>query len=161
MTDWTREEQLAQVLIDKHLTIATAESCTGGLIAKRLTDRSGSSEYFMGGAVVYSNDAKNRLLGVDAHMMKIEGSVSRLVAEAMAVGARTHFNTDLALSVTGIAGPTGGTETKPVGLTFIGVSAADGVWVKKFVFEGDRSENRAAAAEAALQMMLDYLDGTL
>jgi PncC family amidohydrolase len=155
------DERLAQRLIAAGQTVATAESCTGGLIAKRLTDRSGSSAYFLGGAVAYSNVAKQRVFGVPEQFLIVHGAVSEPVARAMADGARHLFGTDFALSVTGIAGPTGGTETKPVGLTFVGLSAANGVWVRRFVFEGTRAQNRDSAANAALILLLDHLDGAL
>jgi PncC family amidohydrolase len=154
-------DQAVERLTAAGQTVATAESCTGGLIAKRLTDRAGSSAYFMGSAVTYSNAAKQVVLGVDEQLLIVHGAVSDLVARAMAFGARRLFGTDIAISVTGIAGPTGGTETKPVGLTFVGLNAADGEWVRRFVFDGDRAQNREAAANAALQLLLDYLEGAL
>ncbi len=157
----TLENQVAERLIAAGKTVAIAESCTGGLIAKRLTDRAGSSAYFMGGAVTYSNAAKQNILGVDEGLMVVHGAVSEPVAQAMAHGARQVFGVDVALSVTGIAGPAGGTETKPVGLTFIGLSTADGLWVYRYVFDGDRAQNRDSAADAALRLLLDYLDGAL
>lgn len=154
-------DQAVERLIAAGKTVATAESCTGGLIAKRLTDRAGSSAYFIGGAITYANEAKQDVLGVAESLLIKHGAVSEPVARVMAQGARKLFGTDFALSVTGIAGPTGGTESKPVGLTFIGLCAADGVWVRRFVFEGDRAQNRASTADAALQLLVEYLDGAL
>ena len=141
------------------LTAATAESSTGGLIAKRLTDISGSSDYVIGAVVAYADAAKQQVLGVAEQTLIDHGAVSEPVARAMAEGARRLFGTDVALSVTGIAGPTGATDTKPVGLHYVGLSAADGVWVRRFVWDGSRAENRQSAADAALRLLLDYLDG--
>ncbi|MBN1966919.1 MAG: CinA family protein [Anaerolineae bacterium] len=153
--------QVAERLRAERLTIATAESSTGGLIAKRLTDLSGSSAYVIGGVVAYADAVKQRVLGVREQTLIDCGAVSEPVAQQMADGARTLFQTDLALSVTGIAGPTGATATKPVGLTFVGLSTPRGTWVRRFVWTGDREHNRRASADAAFRLLLDYLDGTL
>jgi PncC family amidohydrolase len=142
-------------------TLATAESSTGGLIAKRLTDISGSSAYVIGGVVAYADEVKKNVLGVLTQTLIDHGAVSEPVAQQMADGARRLFGTDLALSVTGIAGPTGATVAKPVGLHFIGLSASRGTWVRRFVWEGSREHNRGEAADAALRLLLDYLDGQL
>lgn len=155
------EARVGQRLRSAGLTIATAESSTGGLIAKRLTDIPGSSAYLIGGVVVYANRAKRRLLSLDEQLLAEQGAVSETVAREMAIGARTLFGVDLAISVTGIAGPEGATATKPVGLTFVALSTPRGVWVRRFVFEGDRLQNREQSADAAFQMVLDYLDGAL
>lgn len=152
---------VAERLRAARLTIATAESCTGGLIAARLTDIAGSSDYVVGGIVAYTNEVKTALLGVPAGIICEHGAVSEPVAHHMAVGARQALQCDLALSVTGIAGPGGGTAEKPVGLTFIGLSAESGTWVRRFVWNGNRARNRHASVEAALQFVLDYLDDTL
>lgn len=143
------------------LTLATAESSTGGLIATRLTDISGSSAYVIGGIIAYADAVKEQWLGVQADTLRAFGAVSEPVARQMAEGARIRFGTDLALSVTGIAGPTGATPTKPVGLHYVGLSAANGTWVRRFVFSGDRQSNRMAAADEAFRLLLDYLDGAL
>lgn len=161
MNDDRLEAQVGQRLRSAGLTIATAESSTGGLIAKRLTDIPGSSAYLIGGVVAYANRAKRRLLSLDEQMLAEHGAVSETVAREMAIGARTLFGVDLAISVTGIAGPDGATATKPVGLTFVALSTPRGVWVRRFVFEGDRLQNREQSADAAFQMVLDYLDGAL
>jgi len=161
MDDDRLEAQVGQRLRSAGLTIATAESSTGGLIAKRLTDIPGSSAYLIGGVVAYANRAKRRLLSLDEQMLAEHGAVSETVAREMAIGARTLFGVDLAISVTGIAGPDGATATKPVGLTFVALSTPRGVWVRRFVFEGDRLQNREQSADAAFQMVLDYLDGAL
>ena len=143
------------------LTVAAAESCTGGLILKRLTDIAGSSAYVLGGVVSYANRVKQHVLGVDADVLAREGAVSEPVARQMAEGVRALLGADVALSVTGIAGPGGGSAEKPVGLTYIGLSAAEGTWVRRFVWTGDRAENRRLSADAAFRLLLDYLDGQL
>ena len=148
-------------LRQRGLTLATAESSTGGLIAKRLTDISGSSAYVIGGVVAYADAVKQQMLGVQADTLRAFSAVSEAVAREMAEGVRERLGTDLAVSVTGIAGPTGATETKPVGLHYVGLSAAAGCWVRRFVFDHDRAGNRMAAADAAFRLLLDYLDGTL
>lgn len=140
-------------------TVATAESSTGGLIAKRLTDISGSSAYLIGGIVAYADEVKRQVLGVQPQTLIDYGAVSEPVAQQMADGARRLFGTTLALSVTGIAGPTGATATKPVGLHYIGLSTPQGTWVRRFVWEDSREHNRSAAADAAFRLLLDYLDG--
>jgi nicotinamide-nucleotide amidase len=140
-------------------TIVTAESSTGGLITKRLTDISGSSACVLGGVVAYADDIKEKVLGVQKQTLIDYGAVSEPVAQQMAEGARRLFGSDFALSVTGIAGPTGATPTKPVGLHYIGLSAASGTRVRRYVWPGDRDHNRAAAADAALRLLLAVLDG--
>lgn len=139
-------------------TVATAESCTGGLIASRLTDISGSSAYLEGGVVSYSNAAKARLLGVAQQTLTDHGAVSEPVAREMALGARALFSTDYAVSVTGIAGPGGGTPEKPVGLTYIGVAWAGGVEVERYVWTGSRTANKQASADAAFRLLLKVMD---
>jgi nicotinamide-nucleotide amidase len=143
------------------LTVATAESCTGGLILKRLTDIAGSSAYVLGGVVSYANSVKEHVLGVDGDVLAREGAVSEPVARQMAEGVRALLGADVALSVTGIAGPGGGTAEKPVGLTYIGLSTAAGTWVRRFVWPGDRAENRRHSADAAFRLLLSYLDEQL
>jgi nicotinamide-nucleotide amidase len=160
-TERPLEVQVGERLTARGLTIALAESSTGGLIAKRLTDISGSSAYVIGGVVAYANAVKQRLLGVSEQTLIDHGAVSEPVARQMAEGARHLFGTDLAISVTGIAGPTGATATKPVGLHYVGLSAADGTWVRRYVWNGDRAHNRASTADAAFRLVLDYLDGKL
>ncbi len=140
------------------LTLSTAESSTGGLIAKRLTDCSGSSAFLMGGLVAYADHVKQKLLGVPKAMLIEHGAVSEPVARQMAEGARALFEVDLAVSVTGIAGPTGATARKPVGLHYVAISTPRGTRVRRYEWTGDRTANRQAAADAALQLILDYLD---
>ena len=127
----------------------------------RLTDVPGSSDYFLGGIVAYANPAKQALLGVPAATLVAQGAVSREVALAMARGARRALGADLAVSVTGIAGPGGGAPDKPVGLTWIGLSAPDLELARRCVWGADRAGNKALSAEAALQLVLDYLEGRL
>jgi nicotinamide-nucleotide amidase len=147
------EEVVGNLLSDNGKTLAVAESCTGGLISQRLTDIPGSSQYFIEGAVTYANEAKIRALGVPAGLFAEHGAVSAEVAEAMAVGIREKADTDFGISVTGIAGPDGGTEEKPVGLVFIGYSGADGSKAYRFVFPGDRYLIRWRSSQAALDIL--------
>lgn len=142
------------------LTIATAESCTGGLVAGRLTAIAGSSDYVVGGVVAYTDAIKQRVLGVDAHTLHAHTAVSEPVAQQMADGVRRLLRADIALSVTGYAGPASAPD-QPAGLTFIGLSAAVGTWVRRFVWQGDRAHNRTQSVDAALQLVLAYLDGQL
>jgi len=148
---------LHQLLIEKHTTVAVAESCTGGLLGAALTTLSGSSAYFLGGIQSYSNKAKETLLGVNPDDLEKFGAVSGEVAKQMAQGALARLGADVALSVTGIAGPNGGTDEKPVGLTWIGIADKDGVQASQFIWEGDREENRRLSVEATLDMLLDWL----
>ena len=146
-------------LLKKHnYKIAVAESCTGGLISNNLTDISGSSEYFDRGIVSYSNSSKIELLSVSEELIIKHGAVSSEVAEAMADGVRHKSNVDIGLSTTGIAGPTGGTSGKPVGLVFIAVSTKKNTMVKKFNFNGKRLDIKKQACEASLKMLLDVLE---
>ena len=154
-------EQVHTCLLERQLTLATAESSTGGMIATRVTNLSGSSAYMMGGVVAYADRIKQNILGVQEQTLIDYGAVSEPVAQQMAEGARRLFDTDFALSVTGIAGPTGATATKPVGLTYVGLSAADGTWVRRFVWNGSRDDNRQSAADAAFRLLLDYVEGKL
>lgn len=137
------------------LTVATAESCTGGLIAKLITDVAGSSGYFRGGVVSYSNAAKTELLGVPEEQLVAHGAVSAQVARAMAVGVLDRTGADLAVAVTGISGPGGGSAAKPVGLTYVAVASMDAAEVRRYLWSGDRSANRLATARAALELLLE------
>ncbi|HHH79615.1 MAG TPA: CinA family protein [Thermoplasmatales archaeon] len=149
--------KVSSLLKEKGLTVATAESCTGGLIAHTLTNVSGSSLYFDRGVVSYSNRAKMELLGVSSQVLEKHGAVSEETAKAMAEGVRLRSGVDVGVSTTGIAGPTGGTKDKPVGLVYIGVSTRDETVVKKFLFKGDRLSNKESACEAALKMLFELL----
>ena len=137
--------------------MAVAESCTGGLLGHRITNASGSSAYFQGGVVSYSNEAKERILAVPRETLTKHGAVSEETALAMAQGVRRLFTTDIALSVTGIAGPTGGAPEKPVGLVYIGLAAEGVDLCEKHIWSGDRTENKERSAEAALELLLKYL----
>jgi len=151
--------QIGDLLRVRNLKLATAESCTGGLIASRITDIPGSSDYFLGGVAAYAYEAKVALLGVSWDTLHNHGAVSRETVLEMARGARLALQADIAISVSGIAGPGGGLKDKPVGTTWIGLSSGEGEWARLFCFEGDRLQNKASSADAALQLLLDYLHG--
>jgi len=155
------EEQLGELLRSRGLTLATAESCTGGLIADRITNVPGSSAYFLGGVVAYAYEAKVALLGVSWETLKAHGAVSQETVLEMARGARRALGADLAVSVSGIAGPGGGLPDKPVGTTWIGLATPQGEWTRKFIWQSDRRGNKHLSAEAALQMLVDYLNDRL
>ena len=144
-------------LKNQNLNIATAESCTGGLIGHTFTNVSGSSEYFDLGIIAYSNRAKVKLLDISELMLKKYGAVSKEVAKAMANRVRKILNVDIGLSTTGIAGPTGGTKEKPIGLVYIAVSTQKVNIVKKFNFSGDRLQIKDSTCNSALEMLLDVL----
>ena len=145
----------AAALLARQQTLATAESCTGGLVGAALTGLPGSSAWYLGGVIAYANDLKVRLLGVPADVLAAHGAVSLETARAMAAGARAATGADFAVSITGIAGPAGGTPEKPVGLVFIGVAAPHGTATFKHHFSGSRAEIRQAATEAALRHLLE------
>jgi len=152
------EVRVGELLRAKRLWLATAESCTGGLIGERITSVSGSSDYYAGGVIAYSNGVKTTLLDVSPACLDAHGAVSRPVAESMATGVLARLNADVALSTTGIAGPTGGTPEKPVGLVFIGLAAPRRApLAREFRFAGNRQAVRMAASQAALEMLQDYL----
>lgn len=138
-------------------TLATAESCTGGLVAHLITEIPGSSTYFLGGLVTYDDAVKMALADVPAGVLEAHGAVSAQVAVAMAEGARRRLGVDVAVAVTGIAGPDGGSETKPVGLTYVAIADADGDDVRRHVWSADRSGNKRSSAAAALTLVLDRL----
>jgi nicotinamide-nucleotide amidase len=136
------------------LKIVTAESCTGGLLSALLTEIPGSSSVYERGFITYSNEAKNELLGVDPHALEMYGAVSEPVARAMVSGAIARSKATLAASVTGIAGPGGGSAEKPVGLVYIGVGSNHSIDVQQFIFSGNRHEIRLQSLDAALEMLL-------
>jgi len=144
---------LGAMLAERTLRIAVAESCTGGLIASRLTDVPGSSRYFERGVVSYSNAAKTELLGVPVDMLEAHGAVSEPVATAMAEGIRSRARVDIGMGVTGIAGPDGGTPEKPVGMVCIAAASAAGARVRTFRFVGGREMVKFQASQAALDMV--------
>jgi PncC family amidohydrolase len=148
-------DRLQAVCLGSRLRVAFAESCTGGRVGDALTDVAGSSGYVAGGVVAYEDDAKEALLGVPRGTLAAHGAVSAQVALAMAEGARSRFATDLAVSVTGIAGPGGATAGKPVGLTYVGLAHAQGGTVRRFTWGGDREANKAASTRAALELLLE------
>jgi nicotinamide-nucleotide amidase len=149
----TMEEVVGRLLNERNETLSTAESCTGGLIARRLTEIPGSSAFFMEGAVTYSNDAKMRTLGVPKPILIDHGAVSAECAEAMAAGMRHYASTDHAISVTGIAGPDGGTAEKPVGTVFLGYASKNATRSLKIVLPGDRYLIRWRSSQAALDLL--------
>jgi PncC family amidohydrolase len=152
------ERRLGDLLRDRSLKLAVAESCTGGLLADRITDVPGSSDYFVGGITAYAYEAKVALLGVSWDTLKAYGAVSRETVLEMARGARRALDADIAISVSGIAGPGGGLPDKPVGTTWIGLSAADEEKAFLHHFKGDRREIKDLASSAALQHLRDYLE---
>lgn len=153
--------RLGNALQRRAWTLAVAESCTGGLIGHLITNTPGSSVYFLGGIVAYAYQAKENLLGVDHELLVREGAVSEGVALAMARGARQAFSADVALSVTGIAGPGGGEPLKPVGLTWIALSSAEKTLARRFLWSGEREANKVSSALAALDLLGALLDGEL
>jgi PncC family amidohydrolase len=157
MIDQKLEAVVGILLMERELTVALGESCTGGLVVHRLTNVPGSSSYVLGGIVAYSNEAKERLLGVRHETLEEHGAVSGETAIEMARGARAALGADVGLGVTGIAGPGGGTLEKPVGLVYVALSAVDAERVERFMWKEDRVKNKALSAEAALVMLRDYL----
>ncbi len=149
----TLEDIVANMLIDNNLTIATAESCTGGLLASRLTDVSGSSQYMQGSVVSYSNEVKVSQVGVKQDTLFTHGAVSEETAGEMAIGIKEKFKTDIGIGITGIAGPTGGTDEKPVGLVYIAIAIKDKLIVKRFQFLKDRKANKLLSSQTALNML--------
>ena len=155
--DISMEEALGKLLIEKGKTIATAESCTGGYIAHLLTSRPGSSAFYLGGFVSYDNQVKVEVLKVDKDSIEEEGAVSETVVKQMANGARNLLKTDLAIATSGVAGPDGGTDEKPVGTVWIAVASSTGVIAKKFLFEKNRVRNIRRSAMAAMSMVRKVL----
>mgnify|MGYP001824738937 CR=1 FL=1 len=152
-------EVVGEALVTAGKTLATAESCTGGLIAQRMTDIPGSSRYFLGGVAAYANEAKRELLGVDELLLKEHGAVSEPVARAMAEGARARFGADIAVSTTGISGPGGGSEEKPVGLVWMALADASGIESHDYVIRLDRSRHRELTAQLAIDWVRRRLMG--
>jgi PncC family amidohydrolase len=157
----SNELRIGKVLSERRLKLAVAESCTGGLLSSRITDVPGSSEYLTGGIVAYSYEAKAALLNVSWDTLNTKGAVSKETVLEMARGSKTALQADIAISVSGIAGPGGGTAEKPVGTTWIGLVAPDGEWTRHFIWDGDRMQNKQYSCDAALQLLLDYLEGKL
>lgn len=149
--------RLADLLLTKGLKLVTAESCTGGLIAAACTDLAGSSAWFERGFVTYSNDAKTELLGVEARLLRRAGAVCEGAARAMVLGALAHAHAQVAVAVTGVAGPTGGSPAKPVGTVWFGFAVPGQVLTEKCHFEGDRAAVRAATVQHALTRLVQLL----
>ena len=150
-------DDIADALCESESMLVTAESCTGGLIGHILTNKVGAGSWYRGGIVAYDNGLKERLLGVSPATLEAKGAVSAEVADEMARGARRFLDSDYALSVTGLAGPRGGTEAKPVGLTYIGVATPEQVVVRRYLWRGSREGNKSSSARAALQLLHDVL----
>lgn len=151
------EVLVGELLVQRKLQLAVAESCTGGLVCHRITNVSGSSRYFLGGVTSYANEAKTKLLGVSPEILETHGAVSAETVLQMARGVCQAFGADIGVSTSGIAGPTGGSSDKPVGTTWIGFSSPEGEEARHFVFEGDRLSVKEQAAQAALQLLADHL----
>jgi PncC family amidohydrolase len=152
------EREIGKRLTARGWTLAVAESCTGGGLGQRITSVAGSSAYFLGGVIAYANAAKVRFLGVSRRALDEKGAVSSSVACEMAAGARRRFGADVALSVTGVAGPGGGTARKPAGLVFVGLASATRSEARRFRFTGGRGAVRRAATAAALEWLKQQLD---
>ena len=150
-------QQVADRLLKHRQKVCTAESCTGGLIAKTFTDLAGSSDWFERGFVTYSNQAKNEMLAVPVSLIEDYGAVSEAVATAMASGALRHSRADFSIAVTGVAGPGGGSDEKPVGMVWIALASAEQLVAKRYQFDGDRQAVRAATLVAALEALLDLV----
>ena len=152
------EEKIIAKLLQKNQTLATAESCSGGLLANRITDIPGASNIFKGGLVTYSNDAKIKFAGVAAALIKKSGAVCDDVAMALAQGARKKFNTDFGVGITGIAGPSGATRAKPAGLVFIAVANDRETLCLKCLFQGTRTQIKRQSTTQALRLLLEFLE---
>jgi len=149
--------ELADCLLQHRQKVCTAESCTGGLIAKTFTDLAGSSDWFERGFVTYSNAAKSEMLAVPESIIEDYGAVSEAVASAMASGALRHSRADCSVAVTGVAGPAGGSDDKPVGTVWIAVASSEQMLAKRYQFDGDRQAVRAATLIAAIELLLDLV----
>lgn len=151
------EEKIVHKLLEENYTITTAESCTGGLLAGRILNVSGASGVYNEGHITYSNEAKERLLGVSHKTLETYGAVSEQTAREMAIGAAKSAGADVALSTTGIAGPGGGTQEKPVGLIYIGCYINGKVYVKELHLQGNREENRQNTVEEVLRLLSEKI----
>ena len=151
------EREIGKLLVAGGNTVAVAESCTGGLLGARITSISGSSRYFTGGIIAYSNEAKTRILGVSGTTLDRCGAVSREVAGQMASGVMKNLKSDVGIAITGIAGPDGGTAGKPVGLVYIGLAWKNGRMARKFLFLGGRERIRESAVESAMDILRKHI----
>ncbi len=152
--------RLGEQCLARGLRLATVESCTGGLVGHLITEKPGSSAWYLGGFVTYSDQLKRDLVGVGADLLAVHGAVSAQSALAMAAGGRARTGADVAAAVTGIAGPGGGSPDKPVGLTYIAISDAAGTEVHRYLWTGGRADNKRASAEALLGRLLERIDAT-
>jgi PncC family amidohydrolase len=152
---------VGRLLEQREMTLAVAESCTGGLVSHRITNVPGSSAYYNGSVTAYSNEIKEAVLRVRHDALVQYGAVSEQAVLEMARGGRDVLRADVGLAVTGIAGPGGGTPEKPVGLVYVALAAPDGEWVERRVWNGNRAENKACSAETALDLLRRYLEGRL
>lgn len=157
MNTLTLEAQVGELLRQHKLSLATAESCTGGLIGHRLTNVAGSSDYYLGGIIAYANSVKMKQLGIQADTLALYGAVSRETALAMASGVRGELHADIGLSVSGIAGPGGGSPEKPVGLVWIGLSTSGYEQAWRYHWQGDRLQVKEQTAEQALLLLVNLL----
>ncbi len=155
--DVTLESVIGEILTKKKWTLAVAESCTGGLLSKKITDIPGSSRYFPGSVIAYANRIKEKMLLVSPQTLKTYGAVSEETAREMAIGIRRQFDSAIGISITGIAGPGGGTRSKPVGLVWIGLSAKNQMLTKKVLLGGERDRIRHSAVHYAFAMIYQYL----
>ena len=167
MKEQLLEEKVGELLRNKGMRLTVAESCTGGLVGHRVTNIPGSSDYYLGSVTAYAYEVKESLLGVKHETLQKFGAVSRETVIEMAAGVRRALSGGFPLenvigvSISGIAGPGGGLPEKPVGTVWVGLSAADGDWAWRFLWHGDRIQNKEDSAQAALQLVLDYLEGNL
>jgi nicotinamide-nucleotide amidase len=152
------EKTIGTILSNKRMTLGVIESATGGLISHRITNVAGSSDYYKGSITAYSNEIKNRIVGVKAETLEIYGSVSARTAEELASGGKRILEVDICIADTGIAGPGGATPDKPIGLFYIGLSHKNTTFNRKHIFTGDREQNKKEAAETALQILKEYLE---
>jgi PncC family amidohydrolase len=157
--DMLLEQQIKEELESHSLTIAVAESCTGGLLGSKITDIPGASRYFLGGIIAYQNQIKETLLNVPHSVIEEHGAVSAQTAEAMARGCRELFKCDIAVAITGIAGPTGGSANKPVGFSYIGLATAKKVTARNFQWQGTRLQNKESLVNAAMKLILSTVAG--
>ena len=154
----TIEKVVADQLLNKNLTIATAESCTAGMLSAKLTEISGSSNYFNGGVVCYNNDIKSDVVGVKNDILEKYGAVSEEVASELASGIAKKLNSDIGIGITGVAGPTGGTEKKPVGLIFVGIFYKNNVYIKQYNLTPNRKVNRELTVVLCLNELRKILE---
>ena len=153
-----RAAELAARLRERGWTLATAESCTGGLLGDALTDLAGVSDVYLGGLIAYANSSKMQLLGVSESVLNSVGAVSAETAAAMASGVQQRFGTQVALATTGIAGPGGGSPEKPVGLVYLGLATPHGVWTERHIWAGNRRENKAESVRRALAWAIEMIE---